>query len=245
MAFGLAVYVLYQVWHFIARPDALQQIGVALGGIGLCLGAGIGFILIIMIVAAVHAWLSSFFQRERIEHSQRQMAWAVNRVLGQAKPGTPFLTKEILFILAHESRFRTKNAHVTFVDSSGYDYDDSSETYNFPAWEQVDSLMKTYIDLVNERVEPETLPEEELKKLIDELMLDLYKIHPLRDGNKRLAFAVGELVARKYGYTVTNESAVRNFLDHCAMAWAASPQREVPAGVASIAKMEEAEMLDT
>src|SRR5512146_2215311 len=121
IAFGLAIYVLYQAWRFLARPDALEQIGELLGGIGLCLGAGLVFILTLSIGSSIHTRLSSFSLRKRIEHTRLQRVKSVNRILGQTTAGEPLLTKEIILFLANESSYRTQNADITFTDIGGYE----------------------------------------------------------------------------------------------------------------------------
>jgi hypothetical protein len=212
---GFVVYLIYEIAKFFTQPDALAQIGNTLAALGMCVGAAILFVL----VGLAGMKLDAALKTARADLDTWRTLKRVKRLLLQRNGQTQFLTRSTVLDLANKSRFRTSNVIVgdPYGNETSIPYSLRGPCYTPPYWEAVESLMEQYIAQFNQAVKPDLIPETELRKVLGDLMLDFYKIHPLKDGNKRLGLALGEMAANKYGYTIQNGDYVKTYLQGCAM----------------------------
>jgi hypothetical protein len=207
--------LVYMMWEFFQEPDVISRLIYNV----ITFAESIAVFIVIFILLL----MIDFFQRkhesfreEEIESYDRHITATVRPWVNRRREVEQFLSKSVLLDLAGKNEYRTKD--VIVGDTLGANPSIPSYLldpyYIPPQWEEVKERMEAYFLHFNEMIQPKILPAEDVKKLIDQLTLEFYEIHPFADGNKRLAVAIGEMIAMKYGYTITNKRDLRLYVQN-------------------------------
>jgi hypothetical protein len=185
---------------------------------------------VLLIKLVLHWWWAFLALTLLAKRYAGKMRWFQKRRIKimLADPDSPLLTRQRLLDLAGVSKLRTtrvvigqgqdsSTGEVVFLDGAPPDLVEDDLHLWLEETNAANAELGARASLNS------------VREVVSDALKDLYLIHPLNDANKRLCIAVGELIARRHGYSLVEPERLHQWFGFLSLREVA-PERLVEAG---------------